>query len=791
MKELGKWQIISFISRGLAMVAGLVQSFVIVRILSVSDWGIVQLAVSVGGALGIYQHLGLASASTREISGAKDDDEVFKIFFTSVFIRYLVTLPIVLGLFFFAEHIAVNVYHSPDLIIPLKIYAGALLFQGVQSILNSVISGTKRFKNLFLYQVGISVMSVVLYVPLVYFFKVNGFFYAFILFNIINSLGLTIVAFKPLKATKISLTKNDFKRLFKEIFSISMAIYFVKILYTNWEKMGGNVLGLFNSPETVAIYSFALLYGKKLMSISDSVTDVSLPVLSEKFKNNLEEFRATFSRNFDKIFVFVILSATVASYWAPEIIRVLVGSDKYEASYVLVPAVILSFIIYSFINIVKSSVLIPAKMTKTMIFTFLFLILGTGGFFLLTYKELGLLGAMSWGMAFGSILAFILMNILIRKVLGFAYFKSAHTAILIQSLSIIMLGSSDNTLYRQIFFIPLLLMLMWSFMISKFLTISEVKELAISLKRKFSSVLSSLRENKKLFKYLQLGLKLFVSAGLLAYIYLTLDKEAFVQNIKLLNWKYIPIIFLLLIANYVVSSIRWKSLLIYKGTENVSVGFLTKLYFIGSFFNNFMPTSIGGDVYKIYALNKKIKDGAKAFSSTFMERFTGIVVLAFISAFGLIDLIGYWSIGLFISMIVGFFIGLKMLKILSKKIKKLSKLYESLIAYKGHTKTIVWAIITSLVVQLISIFTQYFIFKSIGITLPIWYSLFVFPVITISGFFIPSLNGIGVQDALYIQLFASVGVGAEVAASASILYHLARLGVSLIGGVLYATSKNE
>ena len=54
MKELGKWQLISFISRGLAMALGLVQSFVIIRILTVSEWGLIQLGVSIGGALGIF-----------------------------------------------------------------------------------------------------------------------------------------------------------------------------------------------------------------------------------------------------------------------------------------------------------------------------------------------------------------------------------------------------------------------------------------------------------------------------------------------------------------------------------------------------------------------------------------------------------------------------------------------------------------------------------------------------------------------------------------------------------------
>ena len=72
-------------------------------------------------------------------------------------------------------------------------------------------------------------------------------------FNIISSIALSIIAFKPLKGKLIMPSKEDFIRLFKEIFSISIAIYLVKILYTNWQKFGSNVLGLYNSTEVVYI----------------------------------------------------------------------------------------------------------------------------------------------------------------------------------------------------------------------------------------------------------------------------------------------------------------------------------------------------------------------------------------------------------------------------------------------------------------------------------------------------------------------------------------------------------
>jgi len=474
MKELGKWQVISFVSRSLAMLLGLVQTFVIIRVLSVGEWGVVQLAISIGGALGIYQHLGLASASTREISSASDDKEVFKIFVTSAVIRYVITLPIAVGLFFAANYVAVDIYKNAVLVLPIKIYAITLIFQGVQSILNSVISGTKRFKQLFLYQVAIAAASVVIFIPLVLAYRVNGYFYAFFMFNALSSIVLGYIAFKPLRGSMQFPSRSDFKRLFKEIFSISMAIYLVKIIYTNWEKFGNNVLGLFNSPEIIAIFAFALLYAKKLMSISDAVTDVNLPVLSEKYVKDIDDFKKLFTRNFDKIFISVIAAAAFASYWAPEIVSLVVGGDKYKDSYSLISPVMFAFILYSFINIVKSSVLIPAKMVKHMIIGFVLLLTGTAAFFFGTYHNIGALPGMAWGMAFGAVLSFLYINIAIGKKLKFSYFNIDHLVILVQAFSISMVAFLPLNI-KIPFFIILFALLIWSFFIPGYLTKSEIK----------------------------------------------------------------------------------------------------------------------------------------------------------------------------------------------------------------------------------------------------------------------------------------------------------------------------
>jgi uncharacterized membrane protein YbhN (UPF0104 family) len=297
--------------------------------------------------------------------------------------------------------------------------------------------------------------------------------------------------------------------------------------------------------------------------------------------------------------------------------------------------------------------------------------------------------------------------------------------------------------------------------------------------------------NEKTKKILNTFIKLAVSSGLVIYLFTDkIDTTDLAKNFRMMDWRFLPLILFFIIANYVIGAYRWKALLIQEGTEGVTKIYLTKLYFIGAFFNNFMPTSIGGDVYKMYALGKKINNQAVGFSSTFTERFTGILMLSLI---GLFSFSRYLGFGIFIILIwvaSGFYLGMAVLKILSNKIKFLKKIYDSLMVYKDHPKVLLYAFFTSILIQICAIATQYLIFTAIGIELPIFYSLIAFPIITLAGFFIPSINGIGVQDALYASMFSFVGVSTGTAVSVSIIYHMVRMGVSLIGGVLYALGRD-
>lgn len=475
MRPLVRLQAFSLISRLLAVLLGLIQTFVIVRVLSVSEWGIVQLALSIGGAFGIYQHLGLASGSTREISFAKDPKEIFKIFFTTVIIRYSVTLPIFVFLFFFSQKIALNQYKNPALILPLKLYALGILVEAVQSILNAVVSGTQRFKQLFIYQVATAVMSITLYVPLVYYYKINGYFYALFAFEFLTSVIMAFVAFKPYWKDFCFPSKADLKRLLKDLLSISLGIYVVKIIYTWWEKSGTLLLGLNLSPEMVAFFSFALLYGKKLLLVSDAVTTVNLPVLSKEYSNNLAEFKSLFMSNFNKLYALILGLGFGIIFWAREFFSILVGSTKYDPALPLVLPLVFAFVFYSFMNIIESSVLVPAKKVLNMIISFALMLGVTVGFYFLFRFKMDPLVCMSYGVSLGGFVGFFLMVILTKKELDFSVIQPNHILLLIQAISISLPFMLENLGLKVALFLIFLLLYTKAVFLSGFITKDQTK----------------------------------------------------------------------------------------------------------------------------------------------------------------------------------------------------------------------------------------------------------------------------------------------------------------------------
>lgn len=468
MKNLSVWQLVSVVSRFSATFFGILQSIVIARILSVSEFGVVGIVGAIGALFGIAQHLGLASGTTKEISSSKDYGRITKIFLASFLIKYSITIPLFLVLFIFAPYIAINIYHHSEIILPIRLYAIVLVVQGVQSIFNSVIAGLQQFKKLFIYQTAIAALSLFIYIPLVYLYKVDGYFYALLIFNIVGSVSLGILALYPLRGKMSSPGTSDFKSIFKSILYLSAGIYFVKVLYTIWYKFGQLTLGRLELLETVGVFSFGLLYASKLMTISDALTDVNLPVFSKTYSESLTEFVKLFRRNFNKVYIFILFCAVGATFFSKDILHFAVGT-KYDSSLVIIPFLIFSFVSYSYINLLKSSVFIPSSNLFGMSVSYIVMLVST----VISYFVFRGVGSeitvMSGSMFTGALFGFIFMIVFIKHKLNFFVIDKNIFWLTIFVLIPLLTGYEN-----QSFLIKLVLFSIYSILLALFLKKSNI-----------------------------------------------------------------------------------------------------------------------------------------------------------------------------------------------------------------------------------------------------------------------------------------------------------------------------
>jgi len=106
-----------------------------------------------------------------------------------------------------------------------------------------------------------------------------------------------------------------------------------------------------------------------------------------------------------------------------------------------------------------------------------------------------------------------------------------------------------------------------------------------------------------------MGLKIGISAILLVYCFRRVGWEALWAEIAGARAGWVVIYVGVSFMATLVSAFKWHVLATARGLS-ASRSKLTVLYMVGYFFNNILPTSVGGDVVRAYELGKT--DGQQA-----------------------------------------------------------------------------------------------------------------------------------------------------------------------------------
>jgi uncharacterized protein (TIRG00374 family) len=294
-------------------------------------------------------------------------------------------------------------------------------------------------------------------------------------------------------------------------------------------------------------------------------------------------------------------------------------------------------------------------------------------------------------------------------------------------------------------------------------------------------------------KYIKF-IKVLISLGILVCLIRLIDFNVLWEQFSELNLVIFVFAFLILFIQCVLSSLKWKIILTAESKE-VPFLFLLKIYLTGNFISLFLPSSFGGDIYRVYALKEYSKNYLQNTSSVLFDRISGLFALVSISiiSFTLFykEIISYQFFIVYALGILSF-LGLTSSKFITKLqrsnkkfVRFFNNILESFQKYRKNVRVLVLSLIISFWFQInIVILNKLYCF-ALNIDLSITYLFMVIPLIYLTEALPISINGLGVREGAFIFFFTQTGVSNEEAFAVGLLVISMRyIFIMLMGGSL-------
>jgi uncharacterized protein (TIRG00374 family) len=237
---------------------------------------------------------------------------------------------------------------------------------------------------------------------------------------------------------------------------------------------------------------------------------------------------------------------------------------------------------------------------------------------------------------------------------------------------------------------------------------------------------------------------------------------------------------------------------------------LFRLYLIGTFFNNFLPSMVGGDVMRSYLLGAGRQNTPHVTAAIVVERLTGLAALVALLLFALLDhqlqqrfplLVGLLVLVVVGTCIAAFFIFRRaklplgsltsVLPVPDRVLQLLSRTRHQLGDYRSHKATLANCFSISFPFYFLAVLSVFSAGKSVGVDIDLWTLMIVVPVVLFIGLIPVSINGLGVNEVSWVVFLGLYGVSPAVCLAIGLVLRTRNILTAIIGGILYATLKKR
>lgn len=300
-----------------------------------------------------------------------------------------------------------------------------------------------------------------------------------------------------------------------------------------------------------------------------------------------------------------------------------------------------------------------------------------------------------------------------------------------------------------------------------------------------------------------IAVKALVSVSLIAFLLSNVGWEEILAKVATLSPALVALGFLIVVVQFPISSLKWQLSL---RQHDVHFGFwyLQTVGCIAYFLNNFLPSGIGGDAYRVFKTLPAEGRKSRGLSATLLDRIVGLstlLLLGYLGAFILwrterIEflelLVPLATLGICIA-IPGFYLGLKIGLI--KKLDALPKIGSKLAPLTDNLRLIarpginLWTfILLCLTFQISAVVLLQILFMAAAYPVTLAQCAVIATVGGIAIMLPISIAGIGVYESALVGAAVAIGIDTEPAIIASITLRLLTIPASVICGFVFLFS---
>lgn len=294
---------------------------------------------------------------------------------------------------------------------------------------------------------------------------------------------------------------------------------------------------------------------------------------------------------------------------------------------------------------------------------------------------------------------------------------------------------------------------------------------------------------------LLLVLRIVVTAAILWWIVERIDLAQVGSRLANANLLLIALAVVLLVAQWALVTVRWRWMLLRQGS-GIGYGTVGLVYGVGLFFNQVLPSTIGGDVVRVVTLARQGVRLGPATRSVVCDRVFGTMALVALVALTLPVL---WSVvdsavaaaGL-TAVVAGALVGFTVVLVAARQVAALPWIgrFVGTVAadLRGAAlapEALLLVVVLGIAVHLLSVLVFESVALGLGVDIAPAHALVLVPPVLLLAAVPVSIGGWGLREGGFVGAFALVGVNGTDIVAVSIAFGLVATAVGALGGLAW------